>query len=83
MFVEELRNKQLNGFFDILNEILGKHTYLTGETFTVADVAVGAYLGYLPVFFPNISIDAWPHLSKYVQRLMARDHFKTTVGAKV
>ena len=32
------------------------------ESFSVADVAVGSYLLYVPLFFPDISVAKWPNI---------------------
>jgi hypothetical protein len=41
-----------------LNQVLADRPFLEGEEFTVGDVAVGAYLLYIPLFFPTVS-GAW------------------------
>lgn len=40
-----------------------------------------AYLAYIPRFFPDVKLDAYPNLSKYVETLSARPAFINTVGA--
>ena len=32
----------------------------------VADVAVGAYLLYVPQFFADVSFARWPHIARYM-----------------
>jgi len=48
---------QPNRAIDRLEQILGERGtgWLTGPTFGVADVAVGSYLNYVPVFFKNVT----------------------------
>merc|ERR1712146_684776 len=41
---------------DVLEEMLGKQPFLLGSEFSVADVAVAAYLNYVPVFFPRVRL---------------------------
>ncbi len=40
--------------------------------FSVADVAVGAYLLYMPQFFPDINMGYWPAISGYMLRCASR-----------
>ena len=38
----------------------------------MADVAVAAYLLYMPQFFPDLNVGAWPSISKYMLRCAQR-----------
>ena len=67
--------------FAVLDALLAKQPYLEGDHFTVSDVAVGSYLSYIPVFFPDVKLDAYPNLQQYVGRITSRPAFKNTVGA--
>eukprot|EP00471_Norrisiella_sphaerica_P010909 CAMPEP_0184495638 /NCGR_PEP_ID=MMETSP0113_2-20130426/31910_1 /TAXON_ID=91329 /ORGANISM="Norrisiella sphaerica, Strain BC52" /LENGTH=93 /DNA_ID=CAMNT_0026881901 /DNA_START=454 /DNA_END=730 /DNA_ORIENTATION=- len=40
----------------LLEEILSSREYLAGNNFSAADVAVGAYLLYIPLFFPDFNM---------------------------
>jgi len=53
-----------------IEPILGQHSYLTGEHFTVAD----AYLFVILHWFPRLKLDLadYPNLKNYHDRLMAR-----------
>ena len=37
-----------------LDKVLAEQPYLEGQELTVSDVAVGAYLLYIPAFFPQV-----------------------------
>jgi glutathione S-transferase len=39
-----------------MEPLLGKSTFLDGDAFGVCDIAVGAYLLYLPLFYPDMFI---------------------------
>jgi hypothetical protein len=43
-----------------------------GEDFSVSDIAVGAYLLYLPIFFPSMDLSKYPAMWEYMTRLVAR-----------
>lgn len=55
-----------------LDSVLGKSAYIAGADFSVSDVAVGAYLLYLPLFFPNESFTKYKNVWAYMQRISKR-----------
>jgi len=58
---------------------LGQSTWCYGKSFSLADVAVGAALGYLCLRFPDHGWRAaHPNLSTLYDRLMQRPSFQTT-----
>lgn len=64
----------------ILEEILGGCDWLVDNSFSVADVAVGSYLNYVPLFFPNADLSATPNIAKYMLRCAERDAFIQAFG---
>ena len=58
-----------------LNEILSKHSYILGDEFSVADVAVGSILSYIPVLL-KLDLSAYPAIVNYIQALSTRATFK-------
>ena len=71
IFVETSRAKELPKLMAPLNEILSKHTYLLGDEFTVADIAVGSILIYIPLML-KIDLSAYPAVVNYIQALSNR-----------
>lgn len=72
-FMESLREKQLPGLLAALDQHFSKHTFAVGDTFTVADVALGSYLGYIPMFFPGkVDMTPYSHLNAYMERVKER-----------
>jgi len=63
-----------------LDDVLASRDYLLGD-FSVADVAVGAYLLYVPQFFPDVSFAPYPALARYMGRLALRDAYAKAFGA--
>jgi glutathione S-transferase len=63
-----------------LSEDIGMNTWCIGDSFTLADIAVGCCLGYLDFRFTEID---WrrsqPHLSEFYDRIMQRQSFKDTL----
>lgn len=79
--VEELitRSQEL---FTIMDDELQKSDYLVGDTPTIADIANYTYTAHAPE--GNISLDPYPHLRQWVQRIEALPGFvpmaKSAVG---
>lgn len=64
----------------VLNDILSKTDWLVDGEFSVADVAVGSYLNYVPIFFPDVNLGASPAIAKYMQRCAERPAFAQAFG---
>eukprot|EP00931_Biecheleriopsis_adriatica_P066675 TRINITY_DN40973_c0_g1_i1.p1 TRINITY_DN40973_c0_g1~~TRINITY_DN40973_c0_g1_i1.p1 ORF type:complete len:290 (-),score=47.78 TRINITY_DN40973_c0_g1_i1:95-964(-) len=65
---------------DRLEEILGTGEWLVDNQFSVADVAVGSYLNYVPVFFGGINLTQRPNVAAYMKRCAARPAFVKAFG---
>eukprot|EP00929_Paragymnodinium_shiwhaense_P102822 TRINITY_DN66051_c0_g1_i2.p1 TRINITY_DN66051_c0_g1~~TRINITY_DN66051_c0_g1_i2.p1 ORF type:complete len:245 (+),score=50.89 TRINITY_DN66051_c0_g1_i2:160-894(+) len=66
-----------------LNAILAQQEYLLGdgeEAFSVADVAVGSYLLFVPIFFPDINVSKWPNVQRYMLALCQRPAYARAFG---
>ena len=63
-----------------MSDELGHQNWCAGDSFNLADIALGCTLGYLDLRFPEID---WrrnhPNLSELYDRLMQRQAFKETV----
>jgi glutathione S-transferase len=59
---------------------LGKNPWCHGKSFSLADIAVGATLGWLSFRFPEIDWrSAHPNLASHYEKLMQRPSFSETV----
>ncbi len=65
-----------------LEAILAENEWLVDETFSVADVAVGSYLNYVPLFFPDADLSGTPAIVDYMQRCAARPAFVKAFGTQ-
>ncbi|HLO85925.1 MAG TPA: glutathione S-transferase family protein [Nostocaceae cyanobacterium] len=81
IFVEATREKETPRLLTPLNEIFGKQTFLLGEEFTVADVAVGSILAYIPLML-KLDLSAYPEVLKYMQRISERPAFQKAIGGR-
>lgn len=57
-----------------LEKILALQPYLLGNEFSVADVAVGSILAYIPIML-KLDLSAYPEVMNYMQRLGERPAF--------
>ena len=69
-----------NQTLDRLESILKDKEWLVDNTFSIADVAVGSYLNYVPVFFRNCNPSARPNIVKYMLRCALRPAFTEAFG---
>lgn len=75
IFGEDSREREMSKLMAPLNEILSKHPYILGDEFSVADVAVGSILSYIPVLL-KLDLSAYPAIVNYIQALSTRPAFK-------
>ena len=70
----------MESLFGPVDAILGDHAWLLGEDFSIADVAVGAYVKYGQMFFGMRVPKSMPNLSRFMADIEQRDAFKNTVA---
>jgi glutathione S-transferase/alpha,alpha-trehalase len=75
--------KKPNKRLDKVNEILSSQKYLTGEDFSLADVAVASYLLYVLQFFPGTDVSRWPNIVRYMKECAERPAYAQAFGKKV
>ncbi len=79
---------QMNPLLETLNDLLTKSPYLEDGKFSMSDVAVGSYLLYLPLFYPEMFpafCKQFPAVWTYMKTLAARpqcpDAYKEAIGS--
>jgi glutathione S-transferase len=79
--------RQPNAKVNRLNQILeerNKNHWITGETFTLADVAIASYGLYVCMFFPDVNLARhWPVLAHYLLRAAQRPAYAEAFGPNV
>ncbi len=73
------REQELGKLLPPLEQILQDQAYITGATFTVADVALASILGFAVQMF-GINLQPYPALNAYVQRCQERSAFQKAMG---
>eukprot|EP00877_Chromochloris_zofingiensis_P007915 jgi/Chrzof1/3377/Cz12g23060.t1 len=81
VFVEAFRERWMPDVMGNLNNYLSDKQWLEGDDFTVADVAMGSYLLYIPAFCPQVDLSPWPNVVKYMDRCAKRPACAATVVA--
>jgi glutathione S-transferase len=71
IFNEATREKELVRMMTPLNQLFSQQPFLLGDSFSVADVAVGSVLYFIPMMLP-VDLSPYPELQSYIQRLSER-----------
>ena len=75
------RAAKLPGLLAPLEAKLKASPYMLGSQFTVADIAVGAYLAYTKIFFGE-EFKQFPVIKKYLDEIEKRPAFHATIGSE-
>ena len=76
IFVPSNKERELPRLMATLNDIYNKKKFLVGECWTAADCAVNAYLGYLPIFYPNEDLSAYPEIQAVNELTRSNPNYK-------
>lgn len=67
---------------DILDNILSKNEWIVEDKFSVADVAIGSYLNYVPIFFRDVKPTQRPNILRYMKACAQREAFIKAFGSE-
>ncbi|MBD2449152.1 glutathione S-transferase family protein [Nostoc sp. FACHB-152] len=81
IFTETTREREVPRLLTPLNEIFARQPFLLGDEFTVADVAVGSILAYIPMML-KLDLSAYPAVLDYIKRMTERPAFQKGVGSR-
>lgn len=81
IFVDANREKDGPRIMGALDEIFNTRSFLVDDQFTIADVAVGAILFYIPMA-QKMDLSPYPGVLKYIDMLSNRPAFAKTMGVK-
>jgi glutathione S-transferase len=81
IFVEANREREMPKLMTALNQILEKQPFLLGDEFSVADVAVGSILAYIPIML-KLDLSDYPAVVDYMKRLAERPACQKTMGGR-
>jgi glutathione S-transferase len=80
LFVPSNKEREFPRLMATLNDIYAKKQFLVGDCWTAADCAVNAYLGYLPIFYPNEDLSAYPEIQALNERTRSNPNYRTIMG---
>lgn len=81
IFGEENREREMPRLLTPLNEIFERQPFLLGDEFSVADVALGAVLSYIPVVL-KLDISPYPAILNYIKQISQRPAFQKSIGGR-
>lgn len=81
IFVEANREREMPRLLTPLNEIFERQPFLLGNELTVADVAVGSILAYIPIML-KLDLSSYPFVLQYIQQISERPAFQKTIGGR-
>jgi glutathione S-transferase len=81
LFVEANREKEMPKLLTPLNQIFANQPYLLGDELTVADIAVGSVLAYIPMML-KVDLSNYPAVVDYIKKISERSAFQKTIGKR-
>jgi glutathione S-transferase len=73
--VEKARQRA-NAILQFFEDTIADRPYFTGNTFTIADIVAGTLVPSASIF--GISLDPYPRLKAWIERLSQRESFRQT-----
>jgi len=80
VFIEANRQKEMPSLMTALNGIFEKQPFLLGEEFTVADVAVGSLLAFIPLMLKDVDLSPYPAVLDYMKRVTERPAYQKAIN---
>jgi glutathione S-transferase len=81
LFVPANREREFPRLMEVLDGRLSAGP-LIGNSWSVADCAVNAHLAYLPIFFPQIDLNPYPHVQATITATQQRPAYQTVMGGR-
>jgi glutathione S-transferase len=78
IFMEATREKEAVNLLTPLSDRFLQQTFLLGETFTVADAAIGSALGYIPLMI-KLDLSSYPGVEAYIKRISERPAYQKAI----
>ncbi len=78
LFIEASREREMPILLGPLEARFAQQPFMMGDRFTVADVAVGAMLGYIPLML-KLDLSDYPQVAAYIERMAARPAYQKAI----
>jgi glutathione S-transferase len=82
IFVPDRREQEMPKLLSPLNRHFEQHEFITGDRFTVADVALGALLAFIPMMLQIDLSEDYPEVANYTKRLAERPAYQKSIGGR-
>ena len=79
IFVEANRAREMPRLMEPLNKLFERQPFVLGDQFSVADVALGSMLAYIPMLL-KLDLSEYPNVMDYLKRMAERPAFETAIG---
>lgn len=73
------RNEAMARYLQPLDTIFQRADYLLGAEFSIADVAVGSILAYIPMMFQDVDLSPYTGVQTYMKRIGDRPAFQKAI----
>jgi glutathione S-transferase len=73
----EAAKERVISVMQFYENLLGNHSYLIGEEFTLADIVAGTLVPSLTLF--GFALDTYPRLQTWLEKLVIRESWEQTV----
>jgi len=73
------RNEVMGRYLQPLDQIFQTTDYLMGTEFSIADVAVGSILAYIPMMFQDVDLSPYAGVQAYMKRIGDRPAFQKAI----
>ena len=80
LFVPSSREREFPRLMAVLDQQLDPDRPLVGHCWGAADCAVQAHLTYLPLFYPEMDLSAYPAIQEVIRRTHARPAYRQVMG---
>ena len=81
VFMESTREKAFPRHMTMLNQLFERQPYVLGDEFSVADIALGALLGYIPLML-KLDMSVYPAVADYIKRMGDRPAHQRSIGLR-
>lgn len=81
VFVEANREREMPRLMTALNQIFEQQPFILGAEFSVADVAVGSMLAYIPMLL-KLDLSSYPAVVNYIQQMTERPAYQAAIAGR-
>jgi glutathione S-transferase len=81
VFIEANREKEMPRLLGSLNKIFAEGSFVIGNKFSVADVAVGSMLAYIPLLL-KLDLSDYPAVGEYLEKVTNRPAYQKAMSGR-